>query len=80
MNRMLSGGSCGIHGDPSAEVVWRTDLEVSGHVQLTPESNLWFQGLVNPVQELTDSLMGFTAIETSTMCIDLPNFIKSCVR
>ena len=34
------------------------------------------RSLVNPVQGLTDCSMGFTAMKTSTMCIDLPKLIK----
>ena len=79
-DHMLSDSFHGIHGDLSVEVVWRFDLEVNGCVPFTPETNLWFQGLVNLVKELTDSSMCFTAMKTSTMCIDLANLIKSCVR
>ena len=62
------------------EITQRSDLGGCGCVQLTSETYLWFQGLVNLVNGLTDRHWGFTTEKESATCIDLPNLIKYFVR
>ena len=51
-------------------IVWKSNVDECGHVQITPEIYLWFLNLVNLVKGLTDRYLGFTAEKAYT---DLPN-------
>ena len=70
MYHILSGGSSGLYGAHSLEVICRVTLEVTRCVKLTPR-------LVNPIEGLTDSFKEFTAKRTSTMNVDLPHLISA---
>ena len=51
------------------KIIVRSDLVDCGCVQLTIETYLWFQGLVNLVKGLTDN-WGFRAEKAATTCIE----------